>query len=455
MGLTGAAGAAERPDLAEVLVVDCSGSMDHPEEKFRQARNAAVAALRALPDGTPFAVVKGNQRAEAIYPPSGRMRPASEETRRAAEAAVRRLEAAGGTCLGDWLDLAGRLLDAEGAPVPHVLMLTDGRNEHDRLNPLRGVLDTWEGRFVCDAWGIGDGWEAQVLRDAVERLHGRADFVRREDELPSAYQDLIARLLTRTVPEVELRVTPLGSTAVRYLRQVYPNDLRLAGVGADGGLRYATRAWGDETRRYQLCLSVAPDGLPPGEDLQVAMVAAAVPGAPPGTPVPEAGCLVQWTDDPVRADTENSANRERAHVERHRHYGRTVARAAEEYRQGDRRAAERLLGEAVRTAYELAAADPDAGRYLAELAWLVEVADPAAGEVHLREGDLRIFFEHVITASTHTTFGPAPGAGGGVPWPGDPSRPLVLTACPGCPRHIPAGSRFCPHCGHRFDGEAS
>ena len=450
VGLAGTA-AAGAAGLAEVLVVDCSASMDNPEEKIRQARRAAVAALRALPDGTPFAVVRGTQFAEAVYPDGGGMRPASAGTRRAAEDAVHRLTAGGGTCLGRWLDLAGRLLEAQGAPVPHVLVLTDGRNEHDRLKPLRDVLAAWEGRFVCDAWGVGDGWEAQVLRDVVERLHGRADAVHRESELPEEYRKLIARLAAKAVPEVELRVTPLGTARVRYLRQVYPHSLRLAGVEAGGEVRFATRAWGDETRRYQLCLSVAPDGLPLDEDLQVAVVSAVLPGAGPGTASPEAGCLVQWTDDPVRAETENGANRERAHVERHRHFGRTVARAAAVYRRGDRPGTERLLAEAVRTAHELACADPEAGRYLAELAWLVEIEDAAAGVVRLREGDVGIYFEHVITASTHTTFGPAPGAGG----PADPARPAALAPCPGCRRRVPVGLKFCPHCRHAFGGEAS
>ena len=41
-------------------------------------------------------------------------------------------------------------------------MLTDGRNEHDDLRPLAGVLTAARGKFVCDAWGIGDGWDARA-----------------------------------------------------------------------------------------------------------------------------------------------------------------------------------------------------------------------------------------------------------------------------------------------------
>ena len=92
--VSGADGAAPGPALAEVLVVDCSTSMDSPEEKFRAAKNAAVAAIGLLPDGTPFAVVAGTQFGVAVYPPqldgtSPRMAVASAATRAEAETAVR------------------------------------------------------------------------------------------------------------------------------------------------------------------------------------------------------------------------------------------------------------------------------------------------------------------------------------------------------------------------------
>jgi hypothetical protein len=413
--------------------------MDWPERKFREARKAALAALDALPDGTPFAVVRGTHTAEVAYPPGGGMRAAGAAARREAALAIGELEAHGGTCVGNWLELAGRLLAEQGAAIPHVLMLTDGRNEHDEENPLAAVLDALEGKFVCDAWGIGDGWDAQVLMDATGRLHGSANSVHEERELPAAYRRLVAGLAQRTVPELEIVVTPMPGTQVRYLRQVHPNEAQLPQAPGTGAAVFTTRAWGDERRRYQLCLLVDPQGRPLGEDLQAATVRVRVPGGPPVALPPELPCLVQWTDDPVRAEAENRRNLERAHVEKHQLLGRTAASAADAFRR-DRHDPAVLdhLAAAVRLAHELGAV-----RQLAELQRIVAVHDAAAGRVELRAGVTAAHFEHLLTASTHTTFGP----------PADGIQAAAaaqeLRDCPHCGARMPRQSVFCPTCGRR------
>lgn len=64
----GAAGAAS----AVALMVDCSGSMDHPSSKMRHARDATRTAVAALRDGTRFAVIAGTHVAREVYPGGGR-----------------------------------------------------------------------------------------------------------------------------------------------------------------------------------------------------------------------------------------------------------------------------------------------------------------------------------------------------------------------------------------------
>lgn len=442
----GAGGTGTGSGLAEVLVIDCSSSMDRPEEKFRAAKNAAVAALRMLPDGTPFAVVKGTHEAELAYPAAGPMPVATPALRADAERAVHGLLAAGGTCVGNWLDLSRRLLTERPAPIPHVLMLTDGRNEHDGRRPLAGVLDDCDGQFVCDAWGIGDGWDAQVLLGVTRRLHGTAHGVREEAALPGEYRELVRGLLAKSVPELVIRVaTPPGST-VRYLKQVYPTEVPLprtadqdpdSGTGTPGSrpgsYGFVTKAWGDETRRYQLCLTVDPAGRPHGEPLQVAMVGAELPGGGPVTLSPPSACVVQWTDDPVLS---RQADDQVLHFTAYEQLGQAVARAADAYRQGRPGRAEERLGEAVALAHRLGAR-----RQLAELRRLVEIHDAAAGRVELRRELRPVDFEHLITSSSYSTYGP----GGADPEAGPPAGGLA--PCPHCERPIPADVRFCPHCG--------
>ncbi|WP_335983253.1 VWA domain-containing protein [Streptomyces sp. CA2R106] len=431
--------------LAEVLVVDCSASMNHPERKMHAARQAAVAALRALPDGTPFAVVRGTQFAATVYPPSGPMRPASARTRAEATRAVYAMQPTGGTCVGNWLDLAGTLLAEQAAPIPHVLMLTDGKNEHDDHNPLAGVLDTWEGRFLCDAWGIGRDWDARVLIDVTRRLHGSADAVHEESELPAAYTALVADLLARPLPELEIRVTPSPGATLRWLRQTFPHELALPQRQMGSAVAFTTRAWGNQVRRFQLCLTVDPAGRALDEDLQAAAVAVALPAGPErygraaqvALP-PAVACEVRWTADPVLAAAENE---EDEHFEKYRRLGETAAQAAEAFRLDRDDEVLRLLGVAVALAHELGAQ-----RQLAELQRIVEIRDPAAGHVVLRKGVTADAFEHLVTASTHTTHGPTTD---GLPPGAVPVVPVAgLVDCAQCRAPMPSNARFCPKCRH-------
>jgi von Willebrand factor type A domain/zinc-ribbon domain len=459
----GAGGGAAGPALAEVLVVDSSSSMDRPPEKFRAAKNAAVAALRMLPDGTPFAVVKGTHQASAAYPESGSMRAATPEVRAQAERAVYRMVAAGGTCVGSWLDLARRLLADQSAPIPHVLMLTDGRNEHDDRMPLAGVLDACEGQFTCDAWGIGDGWDARSLLAVVRRLHGAADAVHEEDQLPGEYRRLVGGLLAKSVPELVVRVSPAPGARVRYLKQVFPTELPLSqretpapGRPAD----FTTRAWGDELRRYQLCLVTDAKGRPRGEDLQAATVEVVLPdGLPddfPGAPAdrgagarpgagrvllpPPRAYVMRWTDDPALSDATDDLVE---HFELYGQLAQAVVRASHAYHRGRADEAAERLGVAVTLAHRLRAA-----RQMAELERLVEVLDPAAGRVVLRPGVQAVDFEYLITVSTHSDYDPEPGGAGA-----DPVTRVAaeLTHCPDCGARVPADADFCPRCGNRFE----
>ncbi|WP_240926156.1 VWA domain-containing protein [Streptomyces sp. JB150] len=463
---TGGGGSAG-PLLAQVLAVDCSSSMSWPPDKLHAAQQAAVAAIRMLPDGTPFAVVRGDDRAAMVYPDTPGMARADARRRAEAERAVLRLVAGGGTCIGAWLDLSRRLLAEQDAPIGHVLLLTDGKNQHDEQMPLARVLETCAGRFVCDAWGIGDGWDAHELLRITSRLHGSASSVHDEADLPAEYEKLMARLLTKTVPELTVSVTPMGGSAVRYLKQVFPTEVELVaepaeegtdgrdgrdgtngtdGTGGTGGIRFVTRAWGDETRRYQLCLSADPTGHPRGVDLQLAVVSVGVPGGEVLLPPPQP-CVVHWTDNPALS---RHTDAQVEHFEQHQRLGEAVAAAADAHRRGERDLAEHQLGRAAQLAQAMGADEQ-----LARLARLVEIVDAGAAQVRLRPEVTAIDFQHLITASSHSTYGPvsgidASGTSGAAGAGGTGESAGATVPCPACHRKVPATSRFCTYCGHPF-----
>ena len=118
-------------DRAEIVVVDCSGSMGS-SRKMEAAKAAASAAVDVIDDGvrspsspaTTRPSCCGLRTAGPSAPPAGRSD--------AAKNAIAQLQAAGGTAIGTWLDLARRLFSNTGAAARHAILLTDGRNEHQQ-----------------------------------------------------------------------------------------------------------------------------------------------------------------------------------------------------------------------------------------------------------------------------------------------------------------------------------
>ncbi|MFF3916103.1 VWA domain-containing protein [Streptomyces sp. NPDC001852] len=446
------------PALAEVLIVDTSRSMLHPAAKLHAAKDATAAAVRLLPDGTAFAVLSGRFDATVVHPGPGRapMAVAGPAERAAAERAVRILDADGGTALGTWLDLARRLLKEQPAPVKHVLLLTDGRNEHDHraAMSLDTALDACEGRFVCDAWGIGDDWDAELLLRITRRLHGRAGAVREESELTEAYEELVTGLLGTAIPELRIRITPTPGTVIRRVKQVVPGEQELPAVPAGSGGRgteYVTRAWGDETRHYQVVLTADPAGRERGEDLQLAAVEVAVPdfGRPVRLPAPRP-VLVRWTDNPL------DASRRHPGVRRYELYQQATAAVAGAYqawlRGTDGRAdADRHLTRALALAAEL-----DDAQLLRALR-RIEDGQAGSGTGRVRAGLKDVDWQHLILSSAMTT--PPQPPSPGPPAEADPATPSgtdALIECPHCKWLGPADSVYCGGtCGRPLTGQAS
>ncbi|MEU2780695.1 VWA domain-containing protein [Streptomyces sp. NPDC007110] len=366
-------------DAAVALMVDCSGSMDYPPTKMRNARDATAAAVDTLRDGVHFAVIGGTHVAKEVYPGGGRLAVADATTREQAKQALRRLSAGGGTAIGTWLCLADRLLSSADVAIRHGILLTDGRNEHESAEDLKAALDACAGRFTCDARGVGTDWEVKEVTSIASALLGSADIVADPAGLAADFTRMMENAMGKEVADVALRVwTPVGTT-IRFVKQVAPTVEDLTGRRTEAGPRagdYPTGSWGDESRDYHVCAEVPAAGL--GQEMLAARVSLVVPQPDGSAQNLGAQGLVRavWTDD-MTAST--SINPQVAHYTGQAELAQAIQEGLDLRKAGDIDGATAKLGRAVQLAG--ASGNADTAKLLAKV---VDVVDVAAGTVRLK-----------------------------------------------------------------------
>ncbi|MFE0809013.1 VWA domain-containing protein [Streptomyces sp. NPDC058794] len=367
------------PSAAVAVMVDCSGSMDYPPTKMRNARDATAAAIDTLRDGVHFTVIGGTHVAKEVYPGDGRLAVADATTREQAKQALRRLSAGGGTAIGTWLRLADRLLATADVAIRHGILLTDGRNEHESPDGLKAALDACAGRFTCDARGVGTDWEVKEVTGIASALLGTADIVADPAGLAADFTRMMETAMGKEVADVALRLwTPVGTT-VKFVKQVAPTVEELTGRRTEAGPRagdYPTGSWGDESRDYHVCVEVPAAGL--GQEMLAARVSLVIPE--PGGTVQNLGAqgLVRavWTDD-MAAST--SINPQVAHYTGQAELAQVIQQGLDLRKVGDIDGATAKLGRAVQLAG--ASGNADTAKLLAKV---VDVVDAAAGTVRLK-----------------------------------------------------------------------
>jgi hypothetical protein len=374
----GPAGGA-RTDTAVVIMIDCSGSMDDPPSKMRNARDATAAAIETLPDGVSFAVVAGTHKAVEVYPGGGRLAVAGPETRGEARKSLRRLRAEGGTAIGGWLRLADKLLAAHAGSIRHSVLLTDGRNEHEDPESLRAALEACAGRFTCDARGVGTDWEVKEVTGIASALLGTADIVADPKGLTADFTEMMANAMRKEVADVALRLwTPRGSK-VRFVKQVAPTVEDLTDRRTDAGPNsgdYPTGSWSAESRDYHVCVEVPPAEV--GQEMLAARAALTLPPQDGGLPRTLAQGLIRavWTDD-LAATT--GIHPQVAHYTGQVELAGAIREGLERRKAGDEEGATVQLGRAVRLA--AASGNADTSKLLSKV---VDVVDAVNGTVRLK-----------------------------------------------------------------------
>jgi hypothetical protein len=360
---------------AEIIMVDCSGSMDVPTTKMASARTAVSAAIDVLRDGTAFAVVAGTNTAWPVFPTDGTMAIADPASRAAAQRAAATLRASGGTAIGTWLRLACGIFETYPAQLRHAILLTDGKNQHETPEQLQAAIRRCEGLFSCDCRGVGTDWEVAELRKISTALLGSVDIVADPSGLTADFTAMMQNAMGKQVADVALRVWTPQSAVVQFVKQVAPTvedlTVRRTQTGAQAG-DYPTGAWGPgESRDYHVSVEVNPAGV--GQEMLAARVSLVS-----GSDVLGQGLVrAVWTDDEALS---TKINPRVAHYTGQAELASAIQDGLEARKQGDEETATAKLGRAVKLAQQ--SGNEDTAKLLAKV---VDVVDAATGTVRLKK----------------------------------------------------------------------
>ena len=364
---------------AEIIIVDCSGSMDYPPAKLAAARSATAAAVDVIRDGTWFAIIAGTSKAWPVYPPDGSMAVAGERTRAEAKQALRGLRASGGTAIGQWLRLAHQVFGTSPAALRHAILLTDGKNQHEKPKELAAAISLCEGTFRCDCRGIGTDWEVSELRKVSTALLGTVDIVVDPAALAADFEAMTRDAMSKQLPDVLLRVWTPQTAAVKFVKQVAPAIADLTGRRLTSGGQagdYPTGAWAPgESRDYHVAVSVSPAAL--GQEMLAARVSLVASSAEGQQALGQGLVKVTWTDDEALSTRINGRV---ASYTGQAELAAAIADGLEANKRGDEEVATARLGRAVALAHE--AGNQDMARLLASV---VDVVDEATGTVRLKK----------------------------------------------------------------------
>ncbi|WP_040159127.1 VWA domain-containing protein [Mobilicoccus massiliensis] len=389
----GRAGQSAGGDAGEIIVIDTSGSME--AAGVRAAQEAAATALDQILDGVWFAVVAGNHQARLAYPDgyTAAMVQMSPATRFEAKRSLGRLYADGGTAMGTWLLAAAQLFDTvPSLTQKHVILLTDGENQHETPEQLTEAIERVRGRFQADCRGLGAAWQVEEVRRIAEALLGTVDLIPRREDMAAEFERLMRASMARGVADATLRVWAPQGSEVLFVRQVAPRleDLTARRTTINpltGG--YPTGSWADETREYHVAVRL------PAKALGAEQLAARVQLAVGDDVVAQGLVKAKWSgDDSLTA----RISPEVAHYTGQTELAKAIQEGLAAKSIGDDVTATTRLGRAVQLAAETG--NDDATDRLSRV---VDIDDAGTGRVRLKQGIDRLDEMALDTASTKTT----------------------------------------------------
>lgn len=353
------------------FIMDVSGSM--AGEKLAQAKLAARRGIDLLSEDTWFFVVTFSGAAQLLVPPC----QATANNKFAAHQRIQDAKASGSTAMSRALARALDAVQASGADIASVYLLTDGQNDNNDTAHLPDVLEACQGKFQCDCRGVGTDWQPSELRRVSAALLGSADAITDAAGLEEDFKGFLARSMGKSIARAVLRLTSPRIVKLVTVKQVSPeivDQLPLAVRLDEKTTEIPLGSWGAETRDYQLAFELPANAV--GEEMLVCR-----PSIVAGSeaPIACAPVAVKWSADDVLT---TRISKEVAHYNGQSELAAVIQEGLEAQGHGDEDRATRLLGRAAQIAEQ--SGNEEVTRRLKKV---VDVVDAAAGTVRLRKAD--------------------------------------------------------------------
>lgn len=372
------------------ILCDVSGSMEGA--KIAAAKDAMSRLVDLLPRDCSFFIIAGSHELRLVAP----VAPAIPSNKQRALAAIRHIQAVGGTTISLWLNAALDQFRAAPEAVKHALLLTDGQNEKEDAEALEAALARCDGAFQCDCRGVGTDWDVQQLRRIGGKLLGTTDIIPSPQQIEADFRGILQKALAKNMSDVFLRLwTPQGAT-VKFCKEVSPEIVDLTARARQPKpqvCEYPTGAWGKgETRDFHFCIEVKPGAV--GDEVLAGRASLIYWRGGGENKIAEARILAIWTDDETKS---TRIDRVVAHYTGQAELAQSIQDGLDARARGDLDRATAMLGRAVKLAHD---SGNEATAKL--LRTVVDVEDADTGTVRLKRSVAKADAMALETRSTKT-----------------------------------------------------